>query len=129
MSYAFARTFPGSVSRSGRSSSISMVNGWCIAVKRFSSSLHSRSGNSVTHTKRYSFLSKRSICFASSRRSAPSTSYTNFVLSAAKRRRSPGLPSIAFTRASISSSVMNLAKEDFLVPSSAIAMYARPFAP
>ena len=122
ISYAFARTLPGSLSMYWRSSSIGIVNGWCIAVKRFCSSLHSRSGNSVIHINLYSFLSKRSIWRASSRRSAPNTSHTTLFLSAAKRSRSPFSPSIAWIKFFCSSSVMNFAKEDFTVPSSWIAM-------
>ena len=99
-------------------------------MKRFSSSLHSRSGNSVTHTKRYSFLSRRSICFASSRRSAPRTSQTSFFLSAANRSRSPG-----FTVHSCYKSVHLLICHEFCkgrlywYHPPAIAIYARPFAP
>ena len=48
--------------------------------------------------------------------------YAYSYIIAAKRRRSPALPSIAFTRASISSSVINFANEDFLAPSSAMAI-------
>ncbi len=42
----------------------------------------------------------------------------NFILICCKEKKSPVSPSIASTRASISSSVMNFAKEDFTVPSS-----------
>ena len=112
MSYAFARILPGSESILSQSSSIGMVNGWCIAIKRFSSSDHSNSGNSVTHKKLYWFGSSRSNSFASSRRSAPSTFHTILFLSAANNNKSPGSPCIAETSAFNSSSVMNFAKED-----------------
>ncbi len=45
MSYAFARTFPGSVSSRGRSSSRGAVKGWCIAAYRPASLSHSSRGN------------------------------------------------------------------------------------
>ena len=76
----------------------------------------------------FSFFS-RSSCLASSRRRLPNTSKTTLSLSAAKRRRSPAFPSMATIRAAISSSFINFAKEDLKVPSSLMAMYARPFAP
>ena len=112
ISYAFARTAPGFVSISSRSSSIGMVNGWCIATKRPCSSEYSNNGNSVTQRNLKSSFFNRSSCLASSRRRFPSTSNTTLSLSAANNNRSPGFPSIAFTRALNSSSVMNLAKED-----------------
>ena len=74
-------------------------------------------------------MSRRSICFASSRRRFPNTSHTTLFLSAAKSRRSPGSPAIAVTSPFISSSVINLAKDDFRLPSSLMHTYASPFAP
>mmetsp|Transcript_13138 Transcript_13138/g.44488 ORF Transcript_13138/g.44488 Transcript_13138/m.44488 type:complete len:337 (+) Transcript_13138:356-1366(+) len=50
MSYALARTEPGAVSIIGASSGLQLVNGWCMATKRSSSSSHSRSGKSTTQS-------------------------------------------------------------------------------
>ena len=118
ISYAFARTAPGSESILSQSSSIGIVNGWCIAINLFSSSDHSRSGNSVTQRKLYLFSSIRPSSAPSMRRSAPSTFHTILFLSAAKRSKSPGFPFIFATSASSSASVINLANDDLYVPSS-----------
>ena len=51
MSYALARTFSGSVSSRGRSSSNGMVNGWCMNVSRPQASSRSNHGNSTTNAQ------------------------------------------------------------------------------
>ena len=57
----------------------------------------------------------------------PEKSHTTLFLSAANRSRSPGCPSIALISAfHLPPPLMNFAKEDFTVPSSWIAIYARP---
>ena len=68
-SYARARALPGSFSKKGTSSDFGAVNGWWTATNRFSSSLYSSNGKSVTQRK-FHFPSgtKFNRCAISSRR-------------------------------------------------------------
>ena len=101
-SYALDLTLPGSDSTNSKSSSIGAVNGWWQALNLSSSSLYSKNGNSVTHVKLNSFLSLIKIA-------SPSSAF------------------IVLTIAFVTSSVKNLAIEDFTSPSLSW-IHARPFA-
>ena len=122
MSYAFALHFAGSVKNKSTSSSITIVNGWCIATNLCSSSLYSNNGNSTTHKKLYLFSSIRFSSLPKYNLSAPSACHTISFLSAANKSKSPFSQAIAFLIFSISSSFKNLEKLDLTVPSSSTAI-------
>ena len=98
-----------------------------MAVNLFSSSFHSSSGNSVTPYETVFVLVQELHLFCQFHTERAEHIINNFVAVGGKRSRSPGFPSMALTSPSISSSVMNFAKEDFLVPSLAMAIKARAF--
>ena len=128
MSYALARTLPGSVSSSGRSSSSGAVNGWCIADQRFSSLSHSSIGKSVTQSRWYrdgSIIPSFSPRWS---RSRPRDAQTTSNWSATNRSRSPGFASARSRIAASCSSLKNFVSGD-VSPSSVTLNHARPAAP
>ena len=129
MSYAFARTLPGSVSSRSQSSSMADVNGWCMAVQRCSSALHSSSGNSTTqHSACTSFRARPSRRPSSTRSSPRPWPRPSGSASATISARSPVLAPSRSASAARSASLRNLAADDF-APSSRYAMFTRPLAP
>ena len=95
-SYALALTCSGCSSSNGISSGLGIVKGWCVAIRRCSSSLHSKRGKSTIHKHLKTFLSIKPKRLPISRRSEQSCVRVLFGLSPDKiNTRSPLLAPIA----------------------------------
>ncbi|MNR12706.1 hypothetical protein D3C85_1290760 [compost metagenome] len=137
MSYALAMHLPGSVSRYCRCSSFGLVNGWCMATQRASSSSYSNIGKSITHSG-FHTSSNRPLDLPNSewpifRRRPPMASFTTLALSAPKKMMSPSWAPVRFRISAIAASCRFLTIGDCR-PSRPLAtsltlIQARPLAP
>ncbi|MCY1228613.1 hypothetical protein D9M72_409380 [compost metagenome] len=132
-----ARHLPGSVSRYSRCSSLGLVNGWCMATQRASSSSYSNIGKSTTHSG-FQVSSNRPLALPKSewptfRRSAPIESLTTLALSAPKKMMSPSWAPVRLRISAMAASCRFLTTGDCR-PSRPLAtsltlIQARPLAP
>ncbi len=128
MSYASALTASGSVSSRSSWSSFGQVNGWCIALRLWSSSSSSNIGKSTTQSRLYWLSSRSPSLLAHSLLRNPSESYVTFALSEQIKIRSPVFASNTFAISASSSCEKNLSTDDLNSPSFTL-IHTRPFAP
>ena len=129
MSYAFARTAPGSVSSRAMSSGLGLVKGWCMANQRLESSSHSSRGKSTTQSGANSKGLRSPSSWPRCRRSSLRALRVLPAAPASTSTRSPGSAPKASAQFFSADSSKNLFTEELGRPCSSRRIQIRPVMP